>query len=151
MKTQYIKIAENGKYYYSDAAMTILHREDGPAVECDGVYKSWWIDGKLHRTDGPAIEWVNGSKAWWINGNRHRIDGPAIEYADGTKLWWINDRLHRIDGPAVEWADGHKSWYVDSKYLTEEQFNARFAPMELTLDQIAAKFNINVNNLKIVK
>jgi hypothetical protein len=36
-------------------------------------------------------------------------------------------------------------------YLTEEQFNARNAPVELTLEDIAAKFNVDVSKLKIIK
>ena len=72
-------------------AMTVLHREDGPAVEWVDSSKAWLIDGKLHREDGPAIEWVGGTKEWYIDAKRHREDGPAIEYTDGTKKWFIND------------------------------------------------------------
>jgi hypothetical protein len=57
--------------------------------------------------------------------------------------------LHRTDGPAGELADGSKEWYVDDEYLTEEQFNALTAPLELTLEQIAAKFNVDVSKVKI--
>jgi hypothetical protein len=85
MKTQYIKINEYGdKYYYADKAMTIRHREDGPALE---------------------------------------------------------------------YADGDKAWYVDGKcFITEEEFNRRTAKeIVLTMDEIAAKFGIDVKNLKITK
>jgi len=105
-KEQFIHINEYGsKRYYSDRDMTILHREDGP-----------------------AIEWHNGDRYWYINGKLHREDGPACEYADGDKYWLIN---------------GEK--------LTEEEFNARMNPIELTLDQIADKFGVNVDRLKIKK
>ena len=82
MKAQYIKITQHGKFYYSDKAMTICHREDG----------------------------------------------PAVEHASGDKAWWLN-----------------------CKHLTEDQFNAHFTTLELTMDQIAAKFGIDVSKLKITK
>ena len=44
-----------------------FHREDGPAFEDKGGYKSWWINGKKHREDGPAVEWNDGRKEWWVN------------------------------------------------------------------------------------
>jgi len=105
-KEQFIHITESGnKRYFSDREMTILHREDGP-----------------------AIEWDNGYKAWYLNGE-----------------------LHREDGPAAEWADGSKAWYLNDKFLTEEEFNARMNPVELTLDEIASKFGVSVDQLKIKK
>ena len=114
MKEQFINVSEYGtKLYYSDREMKILHREDGP-----------------------AIEWANRYKAWFINDKRHREDGPAVEYANGTKLWYINGRPHREDGPAVEYADGAKEWWVDNQRLTEDEFNARMNPVELTLEDI---------------
>ena len=88
---QYTRTDKDGtKWYYKDKAKTILHREDGPAVE--GIYgKEWYLNGKRHREDGPAIEYDDGYKAWYINGKRHREDGPAIEYADGSKSWYLNN------------------------------------------------------------
>jgi hypothetical protein len=104
-KEQFIRINENGnKLYYSDREMTVLHREDGPAVEWADGYKAWYLNGKRHREDGPAIENVHGYKAWYLNGER----------------------------------------------LTEEEFNTRMNPVtELTLDEIAAKFGVSVDKLKI--
>jgi len=68
MKPVYIKINELGnKFYYADKEMTILHREDGPAVECADGYKAWWINNKRHREDGPAVEYC-GHKEWYLNG-----------------------------------------------------------------------------------
>jgi hypothetical protein len=81
----------------------------------------------------------------------HREDGPAIEYADGGKVWYVNDKCHREDGPAVEYANGYKAWYINDKRLTEEEFNTRMNPVELTLDEIAEKFGVSVDKLKIKK
>ena len=68
MTPQYIEINSNGsKFYYKDKAMTILHREDGPAFEGSNGSKEWRINGKPHREDGPAVEWRDGSKEWWLN------------------------------------------------------------------------------------
>ena len=55
----------------------------------------WYKDAKctiLHRENGPAVEWAGGTKSWYQNGQRHRIDGPAIEQSDGIKEWWINGK-----------------------------------------------------------
>ena len=128
-KEQFIHIDEYGnKHYFSDREMKILHREDGPAIEDAGGYKAWYLDDKRHREDGPAIEYATGDKKWFINGKRHREDGPAIEYADGDK-----------------------KWYIDGKRLTEKEFNFRTNPVELTLDEIAEKFGVSVDKLKIKK
>jgi hypothetical protein len=127
---QYINITKYGhKIYYKDRAMTILHR-----------------------IDGPAVEYADGSKAWYVDGQRHRLDGPAIECADGYKAWYVDGQRHRLDGPAIECADGSKVWYVDDKRLSEEQFNTLTSPtLELTLEDIASKFGVDVSKLKIKK
>jgi hypothetical protein len=152
MKEQFIHIDEQGtKHYYSDREMKIHHREDGPAVEDADGGKMWYINDKRHREDGPAVEYANGDKSWFINGKLHREDGPANEYADGSKSWYINDKRHREDGPAVEYVNGCKSWCIDGKRLTEEEFNARMNPVELTLEEIAEKFGVSVDKLKIKK
>jgi hypothetical protein len=117
------------KHYYKDKAMTILHREDGPAIELAG-----------------------GGKAWYINGKHHREDGPAVELAGGDKSWYINGKRHRKDGPAIEDADGHKEWYVDGVKHDEREFLLKTAKeIVLTIDEIASKFGIEVSKLKIQK
>ena len=129
-KEQFIHVNNKGdKRYYSDREMKIKHREDGPAVE-----------------------WASGSKAWWINDKLHREDGPAIEYADGGKAWYVNGELHREDGPAIEWADGDKWWFINGEWLSEAEFNKRMNPVtELTLEDIAEKFGVSVDQLKVKK
>ena len=127
-KEQFIRIDTAGNKFYSpDREMLILHREDGPAIEGTNGYKEWVLNGKRHREDGPAIEWPNGYKAWYLNGRRHREDGPAVENANGNK-----------------------SWYLNGESLTEKEFNAR-GNVELTLDEIAEKFGVSVDKLKIKK
>ena len=101
---QYIETTAFKTFYYSDKAMTELHREGA----------------------------------------------PAVEYATGTKAWYTNGELHRVDGPAVEWSGGGKEWYLNNERLTEEEFNLRMSPiLELTLDEIAKKFGVSVDKLKI--
>jgi hypothetical protein len=149
---QYIKIDKYGnKFYYKDKAMTVIHRLDGPAIERADGTKYWYVDDKRHRIDGPAMEYADGYKAWFVDGKRHRLDGPAIEYTNGSKYWYADGKRHRLDGPAMEYADGYKEWYVDGKILTEKEFNALTRPIELTLEDIAAKFGVDVNKIKIVK
>ena len=93
MRKQYISTDEHGnRLYYSDKSMTVLHREDGPAIVSANGFKAWYIGGKRHREDGPAIEWAIGSNVWYINGKRHREDGPAVEEVDGFKEWYIDGK-----------------------------------------------------------
>lgn len=68
MKAQYITIDDEGKYYYSDKKMTLLHHEDGPACEYVDGTKFWYLNDKCHREDGPAIEYSNGHKLWYFDG-----------------------------------------------------------------------------------
>ena len=94
MATQkyYVTVDEEGTIrWYKDAKRKVLHRENGPAVDCTNGHKEWWQNDQLHRIDGPAIEWRDGDKRWFQNGQRHRIDGPAVVYANGSKAWYIND------------------------------------------------------------
>ena len=122
----YKKTINGNTMYYKDAAMKVLHREDGPAVvRADGT-KEWYLNGKLHREDGPAVESSSGSKEWYLNGQPHREDGPAFEWANGTKSWWLNGQLHREDGPAYEYADGSKFWYLNGQsFSSEEEWKKR--------------------------
>src|SRR6056300_220307 len=151
-KEQFIHIDEDGdKFYHSEREMTIRHREDGPAIENANGSKSWYLNNRLHREDGPAIENANGDKSWFLDGKRHREDGPAIEWSDGSKSWYLNGKRHREDGPAIENANGDKSWFLNGKLLTEKEFNALMNPVELTLDEIAKKFGVSVDKLKIKK
>jgi uncharacterized protein (UPF0216 family) len=128
-----------------------LHRLDGPAIEWAYGDKYWFQEGQLHRMNGPAIEKADGSKYWYHEDQLHRLDGPAVEQANGTKHWYHEDQLHRLDGPAIERADGSKSWYIQGKELTEREFLTRTQPRELSLDEIAQKFGIPVELLKIKK
>ena len=78
-----------------------------------------------------------------------------IEYkvkvnSDGHKEWYLNDQRHREDGPAIECQDGSKFWYIEGKEISEQEFLDR-NKVELTLEEIADKFNININHLKIKK
>ena len=111
--------------------------------------KSWLLHDLLHREDGPAIERADGTKMWYLNGKLHREDGPAIERADGSKSWYLNGKRHREDGPAIEYSNGIKEWWLNGKHHREEEFNDRDKPLELTLEQIAEKFGVSVNKLKI--
>ena len=57
IKKYYVTVDEEGTTcWYKDAKCTILHRENGPAVECADGDKFWHQNGQRHRTDGPAIE-----------------------------------------------------------------------------------------------
>lgn len=121
MYTQYIKKDSSGTIYFKDREMTILHREDGPAIEFSSGTKRWYLNGKCHREDGPAIEFSSGGKEWFVNNKRHREDGPAIECSGGTKHWCLNGKYHREDGPAIEFPSGEKRWFLNDKEVSEEE------------------------------
>ena len=87
------------------------------------VKTEYWFTGQLHREDGPAVECDNGHKEWRFYGKLHREDGPAIEYFNGSKEWYINGQLHREDGPAVVMLNGGKEWWINGSKLTEEEFS----------------------------
>jgi hypothetical protein len=80
-----------------------------------------------------------------------------IRINKGGSKFYYSDRkmttttLHREDGPAYEDVDGNKSWFLNGEELTEAEFNARMNPVELTLDEIASKFGVSVEQLKIKK
>ena len=89
----------------------------------DGTIEYRNSNRELHRIDGPAVEWENGYKSWYLNGQFHRIDGPAREWPAGSKEWYVNGELHREDGPAIEYKNGYKAWYINGQKLTEQEFN----------------------------
>jgi antitoxin component YwqK of YwqJK toxin-antitoxin module len=146
---QYTTIINYGKFYYKDAKMEILHREDGPAIEWADGSKSWYLNGELHREGGPAAECANGTKEWYRDGKRHREDGPAVEYADAGKSWYKDGELHREGGPAIEYANGDISWYLNGEYLSEAEFLRRTQPAkELTVAEIEKLMGHRVKVIK---
>jgi hypothetical protein len=56
--------------------------------------------GELHREDGPAVECDSGSYAWYFHGKRHREDGPATKNVYGYKPndafyeYYLNDKMY---------------------------------------------------------
>ena len=124
-------IINDHRWYKEDK----LHREDGPAIEFYNRYKEWYKEwykeGKYHREDGPAIENSNGDKHWFIEGKLHRLDGPAIEYSKGTKWWFIEGKRHRTDGPAIHYFDGTKEYYYLGKHIECNSDEAYFKLLKL--------------------
>ena len=47
--------------------------------------KEWFLNGKWHREDGPAIEYAGGYKSWYLNEEKvteeehKRITSPIVE------------------------------------------------------------------------
>ena len=60
-----------------------------------------WFDAKglLHRRNGPAIECPDGSKHWWVHGRLHRASGPAIDNASGYQRWFEQGKFVRREDP----------------------------------------------------
>jgi len=78
------------------------------------------------------------------------IEYKVQVYSNGSKSWYLNDKRHCEHGPSIEWADGYKEWWIKGVQLTEEQFNSR-NKVELSLKEIANKFNIPLDKLRIKK
>ena len=74
---------------------------------------------------------------------------------NGNKRYYSDRDMtiyHREDGPAIEYVNGEKSWYLTSEYITEDEHARRTAKeIVLTIDEIAAKFGVSVEQLKITK
>jgi hypothetical protein len=118
-----VTITKRGSFFPGDVVYTNddgkLHREDGPAVECQDGYQAWYINGVYHRVGGPAvIRLIDPAKMWYKNGKRHRNDGPAVEWLN--KLWFRNGKQHRTNGPAFVDPIGRKEWWVNGKRITKE-------------------------------
>lgn len=126
VKKYYVTVDEHSTRWYKDAKCTVLHRENGPAIERTNGHKEWWQNGQRHHTDGPAVEWRYGDKSWWLNGKLHRTDGPAVEYATGSKCW-----------------------YIDGEELTEAEFLAATQPVvEMTVADIEKLLGKRVKIIK---
>jgi len=71
-ETLHVKVDFQGdRTYYKDADMTIIHREDGPAIQPKNAGSKFWFSNNVyHRLDGPAIEYKYGAKFWFVNGIR---------------------------------------------------------------------------------
>ena len=96
--------------YYKDSKHTILHRDNGPAVEYEDGSEAWYQNNKLHRVGGPAItlDYEGGNPFVTVD----------VTFEGGDKGWYQNDKLHRLDGPAIERHNGKKLWYVNGNRLT---------------------------------
>lgn len=74
MKPQYIEIDEDGnKFYLSDKEMTILHRENGPAIEWDDGDKEWYLND-IKYSEEDFNEKIKNSKKIVINGSEFTIE-----------------------------------------------------------------------------
>ena len=141
MKTQYIKITEDGdKYYHSDEEMSIRHREDGPAIEWTNGDKEWYINNKQHREDGPAIEWTNGNTYWYLNSveyseeefNKKMKNSKKIvikgkeftveELNSLRKWWWLNGICYSADD-FYKKINNSKRIVINGKEFTDEELN----------------------------
>ena len=75
-----------------------------------------------------------------------------VNVIDGEGTFWYKDPemriFHRENGPAMEFTSGTEEWWLNGKHMTEEEFNNRMTPVELTVADIEKLLNKKV---KIVK
>jgi hypothetical protein len=104
--TQYIVKDKNHTAYYKNKAMTIYHREDGP-----------------------ALKYADGAEFWYQDNVLHRVGEPAAIYADGVQVWLCNGEKHNPDGYAyINPNSGEKQYWIFGKLLTEKEFLKRTQP-----------------------
>ena len=166
---------DGNKFWYLNGKQ---HREDGPASEWNDGTKHWYINGKqlsqhqfnnrngdfgvkhstldeilkkfnIGQIEGKCFIRYKGIELYYLNGKLHREDGPAV-CGDGDKEWYLNGKLHREDGPAIIGNTGWEYHYINGEFIPKKEFINR-NKVELTMDEIATKFNIDVNDLKIKK
>ena len=102
------------KYQTSISTDYHIQNYDYSITDDFGNHK-WILNGLLHRADGPAIDCKDGKIEWWLNGLRHRANAPAMEWPNCKKEWWFNGVLHRENGPAITYEDGSTEWWLDGK------------------------------------
>jgi hypothetical protein len=104
---------------------------DGYEFTSRGGEHKWYKEGKLHREDGPAVECDNGDCKWYKEGKLHRVDGPARISATGYREWFLNGQPHREDGPAVYRLpqkgelpfNTGEVWYLNGRTIKESHYN----------------------------
>lgn len=127
-----IKSQNGALYYYKGTKIhTACHFVNKYGVSY--IYDEFNDKRIIHREDGPAIECTNGDKHWYKDGKLHRKNSPATEYNNGDKFWYRDGKLHREDGPAIELTNGIKFWYLDNKYYSEEEYNKEMAKRKTIL------------------
>jgi hypothetical protein len=77
--------------------------------------KEWFLNGLIHREDGPALECASGTKFWYLNGKYNREDGPAIERVNGDKYWYLNGKPTHPETIVDFWLSrGVFCWYDET-------------------------------------
>ena len=74
-----------------DTIQKLVEAESRP-TKCHNRIEWRNAQGQIHRLDGPAVECAGGDKVWFVNGKLHRIDGPAMEWASGFNTWYVDDK-----------------------------------------------------------
>lgn len=115
-------------------------------VKIDDAGTEQWFDerGELHRHNGPALIYANGEQQWYKHGLMHRDGAPAIVAPFGYERWYVNGKKHREDGPAVTDTDGSKMWFINGEQMSEEAFNNRNKPRELSVAEIEVLLGFKV-------
>lgn len=112
---------EEREHFKEGTPSTSPKAKNGKRTENGDVI--YYKDGMIHREDGPAMECKNGDKFWFHNEVPHRIGGPACEFANGPKMWMVNGVRHREDGPAIENTRTGNKYFLNGKELTEQEYN----------------------------
>lgn len=75
----------------------LLHRRDGPAVECsDGTYM-WFYNESLHRDWGPAVLNTSGEEEYYIHGRQ--VPRPTSTWRiDKIKFFGLQQVTLQVDG-----------------------------------------------------
>jgi hypothetical protein len=108
---------------------------------------------KLYDKDNNHIYYEELNGFWW---KAEYLDGKEVYYEDSNGYCW---KRKYLDGNQIYYENSNGYWYkqeyLDGKEVYYESSNGTIhnncPKKELTVDEIAAKFNIPVEQLKIKK
>jgi len=151
---------KNGKVIYREGSNGFWseYKYDTQGNRIGQKYSTgFWINSEYDAKGNPT-KYENSDGTWWKR--EYNANGNEIYYENSTEFW--SKREYDSDGKQTRREDSKGSWenaeYNTNGYLSYYEnstlgiiIDNRPKPVELTLEEIASKFGINVNQLKIKK
>jgi hypothetical protein len=135
-----------------------LYDKDDNLIYYKELNGFWW---KAEYLDGKEVYYEDSKGFWW---KTEYLDGNIVYFEDSNGFWYKQEYL---DGNIVYFEDSNGYWYkrkyIDGNIVYFENSNGIIKDnrpkkeprvvlfLELTMDEIATKFGIPVEQLKIKK
>ncbi|CAB4129829.1 hypothetical protein UFOVP116_134 [uncultured Caudovirales phage] len=86
------KFTQSTRWYMSDPTTgeSLLHRDDGPAIEYNDGKQLYYCKGALHRSDGPACIYTCGGVSWWLYGKPYF---SASEFCEAAQITGVDKTM----------------------------------------------------------